>query len=184
MRRAAIVEAAAETLRTQGVEGCTARAIAARAGLAKSAIHYYFEEIDQLVDLAWEQLMGRFVDRLEAAAEAQDDPHRALWSTAELYLRVGTERSTRIPMMTFDFLVSSVRKADTAAVSTTMGRITDLFAKLVAATGTDDAAAKAEVLMFTLVGTLVRLETHPRPLGETIDGASRVLGLPLASPTG
>lgn len=171
--------AAAELLRTQGMAGCTARAIAEESGLSKSTIHYYFEEIDELTDLAWNRLMGQFVDRMVQAAEREADPVAAVWAAAEAYVVLGSGRNGRIPMMAFDFLVASSRRGDTAAAAAVMDQITTLMHRLVAATGVSEPAARASALVSTLIGTVVRAEIHPRDPHTALAEAAVAIGLPL-----
>jgi DNA-binding transcriptional regulator YbjK len=47
-----IIEAARRVLARDGLAGCTARAVARASPLTKSAMHYYFRDIDDVVDQA------------------------------------------------------------------------------------------------------------------------------------
>ncbi len=47
-----IVAAAVEVLIRSGVHGCTVRAIADQAGVSKGVVHYYYEDVDEIVDAA------------------------------------------------------------------------------------------------------------------------------------
>lgn len=177
-KRDQLVRAAADVLLTEGVAGCTVRAIADRSGLSKSAIHYYFEEVNDLVELAWELLMGEFIHRMEAAAEAAgDDPGQRLWAAAEIYVRVGSGHDRRIPMMAFDFLIVSRRRGDTRAAAVVMERITELFGKLLAATSHPDPWAVTPVLMSALIGTVVRAEIGPLDTRSELAAIARAIGL-------
>jgi DNA-binding transcriptional regulator YbjK len=181
-RRAVLISAAAEVLRTRGVAGCTARAVAELSGLSKSSIHYYFEEIDQLIDLAYERLMGQFVDAMEKAAAGRLDPFEGLWAAAEVYLVLGTTRPGRIPMMAFDYLVASSRRGKSDALIQVNERITNLLHELVAATDVRDASLRADVLVSALVGSVVRAEISPRDPDATLARISEVVGIPRQAP--
>jgi AcrR family transcriptional regulator len=173
-----LISAAAEVLRTRGVAGCTARAIAEQSGLSKSLIHYYFEEIDQLIDLAYDRLMGQFVDAMEKAAAERRDPFEALWAAAEAYLVLGTTRPGRIPMMAFDYLVASSRRGSTSAAIQITERITTLIEQLVTATGVPDPGLRADVLVSALVGSVVRAELSPRDPEATLARMAKIVGVP------
>jgi AcrR family transcriptional regulator len=51
-KRDLIVEAAVKVLLTEGVHGCTVRAVANEAGMVKGNVHYYFQDIDEVIDEA------------------------------------------------------------------------------------------------------------------------------------
>ena len=76
------MEAAADVLRREGWAGCTARAISDASPLTKSALHYYFDDVDEIVELAFRRVMDEALSRVEAVAEAEADPVDALWGAA------------------------------------------------------------------------------------------------------
>lgn len=51
-KRDAIVAAAVAVLVRDGVHGCTVRSIAGQAGMSKGTVHYYFRDVDEIVDAA------------------------------------------------------------------------------------------------------------------------------------
>ncbi|MCL4422458.1 MAG: TetR/AcrR family transcriptional regulator [Actinobacteria bacterium] len=64
-KRDEIVDAAVEVLLHEGVHGCTVRSIAATAGVSKGAVHYYFSDVEDIIDQAmlkaariWIQWLG------------------------------------------------------------------------------------------------------------------------------
>src|ERR1700742_1015439 len=52
VKREQIIDAARTVLARNGLAACTARAVADASPLTKSAIHYYFRDIDETVDRA------------------------------------------------------------------------------------------------------------------------------------
>lgn len=149
--------AAAEVLRTQGVAACTARAIAQASPLTKSALHYYFEDIDEVVDLAFRRLMEQYLARIEKAAADAGGPVEALWAATEAYLRFGADRPTgRAPMLWFEYRVASARRGDSRTVNELSDRAEAVFARLVEATGVPHAAARGGALFAALGGSLAR----------------------------
>ncbi|MFC7103761.1 TetR/AcrR family transcriptional regulator [Nonomuraea rubra] len=52
--RTKLLDAALETLRTQGMAGASARAIAATAGVNQALVFYHFGSVDQLLAAACE----------------------------------------------------------------------------------------------------------------------------------
>lgn len=77
-------------LRRGGLGACTAPAIADASPLTKSALHYYFADTDEIVDVAFRRLMEQFLERVQDAAAAAPDPLSTLWAATETYLRLGS----------------------------------------------------------------------------------------------
>ena len=149
--------AAAEVLRTKGVAACTARAIAEASPLTKSALHYYFEDTDEIVDLAFRRLMEQYLARIEKAAADADGPVAALWAATDAYLRFGADRpSGRVPMLWFEYRVASARRGDSRTANELSDRAEAVFVRLVEATGAPDAAARGATLFAALGGSLAR----------------------------
>lgn len=183
-KRDLIVAAATEVLRHQGVAACTVRTIAETSGLSKSAIHYYFEEVDQIVDLAFIRLMGQFIDRIEQAAAQARDPVEALWAAAAVYLRLGSDQpgGDRAPMLAFDFHVASTRRGDTKPMDSLVARVLALFERLVAEAGGAHPKATADILLSALIGTVIRAPLDHREADEAVKLLATTLGLPWARP--
>jgi AcrR family transcriptional regulator len=179
-RREAILAAAAEVLRTQGVAACTARAIAEASPLTKSALHYYFEDTDEIVDLAFRRLMEQYLARIEKAAADADGPVAALWAATEAYLRFGADRPTgRAPMLWFEYRVLSARRGDSTTVNELSGLAAAIFVRLVEATGVPGAAARGATLFAALGGSLARDQLRDdADRTELLDQLAAALDLP------
>lgn len=192
-RREALVVAAAEVMRRNGVAACTARAIEKAGPLTKSAVHYYFTDIDELVDEAFEWLIERGITRIEAAADQAPGPVGALWAAAGAYLSLGTDRAVgrpsrradRVPLLWLEYRAASVRRGRTATSSRLERRLSEVFARLVGATGVDDAANRADLLYTGLVGAAVRACSAPLDHDVVLARLARACGLPQPpAPTG
>jgi AcrR family transcriptional regulator len=101
--RRRIIDASAALIADEGLAACTFRAVAQRAGLTKSTVHYYFEDANELVDLSVKEIMRRLAayagDRVLASADAteaveflvrlfmsrDDTPHRLLFRDRMLW---------------------------------------------------------------------------------------------------
>ncbi len=179
-KRQAIVAAAAEVLRTRGVAACTARAIAEASPLTKSAVHYYFDDTDEIVDAAFRLLMEQYLSRIEKAAADADGPTAALWAAATAYVRFGADRRStrRAPMLWFEYRVVSARRGDSSTVNELSAQAEAVFLRLVEGTGVDHARARGTTLFAALGGSLARdqfLDDDPR---ELLDRLALTLGLP------
>lgn len=75
-----------------GLVARTVREIAAAGPLAKSAIHYYFADVDVLIDRAMSQHVGNFAANLRTAASGAATPSAAFWSVIETYLATFREQ--------------------------------------------------------------------------------------------
>ena len=149
--------AAADVLRSEGVAACTARAIAEASPLTKSALHYYFDDTDEIVDLAFRRLMEQYLARIEKAAADADGPVAALWAATEAYLRFGADRPTgRAPMLWFEYRVASARRGDSRTVNELSDRAAAVFQRLVEATGVAGPTARGAALFAALGGSLAR----------------------------
>jgi AcrR family transcriptional regulator len=180
-RREDLVEAAMHVLRTQGLAACTARAIAEASPLTKSALHYYFEDVEEIVDVAFRRLMGELLDQVEAAAAAEADPVASLWAAVGTHLRLGADRpecGEQLSFLWFEMQVAASRRGDTSTVAALTERSLEIFTGLVRATGVDHADALASTLLSALIGSVVRLDMHPRPVAELIDELAGTLALP------
>jgi AcrR family transcriptional regulator len=109
VKRDVLLDAAVELLLSEGVAGCTTRAIAEKSGLPRGSIHYYFEDAEELLELAWRRLMAGFYDELEKAAQNAAGPLEALWAVADTYLRIGSRATSQQPLVAFEYLVVAKR---------------------------------------------------------------------------
>src|SRR5882757_5968523 len=87
-KRERIVEAAKTVLVENGLAGCTARAVAAAGPLTKSAIHYYFHDMDELIDQAMAAHIAAFVSAIRQAAARHTDAVERFWSAVDEYLTI------------------------------------------------------------------------------------------------
>lgn len=166
-------------LRTDGLGACTARAIAEASPLTKSALHYYFADTTEIVDVAFRRLMEQFLERVQDAAAAADDPLGALWAATETYLHLGIDRPGRVPMLYFEMQVASLREHRADTVTELSVRAERFFANLIAATGVRNPEAVGSAWISALVGCLVRQAMLPRPICDVLEELSAAFAVPL-----
>lgn len=176
------MSAASEVMRTRGVAACSVRAIADASPLTKSALHYYFSDVDEIVNLAFGSLMEQFFERIEQAARDAASPVEALWAAAETYLRFGSDRpdGRRIPLLWFDYQVTAARHGHTDVARELTERAVRLFTELTTAAGVDDPADRASILFSALIGAVVRDSMARRPTDQVL--AELAVGLQLPQP--
>src|SRR5437868_13956064 len=83
--RAALVDAAIESLRFDGFAGASARAIATRAGVNPGVIFYHFGSVADLLLAALSQVGARRMERYSAAVEAAVTPSELVVVATEIF---------------------------------------------------------------------------------------------------
>ncbi|WP_158887564.1 TetR/AcrR family transcriptional regulator [Amycolatopsis anabasis] len=157
-----IVEAARRVLARDGLAGCTARAIADEGPLTKSAIHYYFADIDVLIDRAMAGHINAFLASLREVAARHEDPHARLWAVLKAYLETFAERSNAA-FLWFEYWVAAGRAEHPQAIDAMLRSVTGLLTELLAGLDVDDPRARARALLSYLLGTVVQQRVRPRP---------------------
>jgi AcrR family transcriptional regulator len=160
-----IVEAAQLVLARDGLAGCTVRAIAEAGPLTKSAIHYYFADLDDLVDRAIAGHIRNFVTRIREAAAGHEDPRDRFWAGVEAYLDI-FQNTPGAALLWFDYWIDASRKGRLESVAATQSECVGIFAELLAAIPVDDPEGRAGTLYSYLLGTIVQQTVQPRPFDE------------------
>ncbi|MDO9457625.1 TetR/AcrR family transcriptional regulator [Nocardioides sp.] len=155
-----IVEAAKGVIVRDGLAGCTARAVADASPLTKSAIHYYFADMDEIVEAAMASHIAAFVDRVRAAAEVGDDPHQQLVAAADGYLAIFVEIPTSLVLWT-EYWIDAVRRGRTAPVEQMYADVTDIFTGLFRVAGVSGPGRRGQALMSFLIGTALQQAVAP-----------------------
>ena len=83
--RAALVDAAIESLRSDGFSGASARAIAARAGVNQSLVFYHFGSVVDLLLAALDEVSTRRLSRYSAAVEGLHSPAELVVAATEIF---------------------------------------------------------------------------------------------------
>lgn len=164
-KRQQIVDAARQVLARDGLAACTARAVADASPLTKSAVHYYFEDIQQVVDLAMREHVAAMVAELRQAASGESRPAQRLWAVVRACLaRFATQPNAAF--LWFEYWIDTGRRRSAEAVAATMDDMRALLRELAADLPVDDPAATAHTLLSWLLGTVVQQQTQPQPLAQ------------------
>jgi AcrR family transcriptional regulator len=182
VKREALIGAAITVLREHGLSGCTARAIADASPLTKSALHYYFRDTEEVVDLAIRRLIGQFHQRIVDAGEAERDAVQGLWAAASTYLHLGSsQRSGQVPMLWFEVQLAATRRGNLAMVRQLTEQYLGLITAVVTRTGVSTAGEKGRALASALIGVLVRDAIEALDLDQTLRETLESIGLPVPS---
>ncbi len=185
-KRVEIIDAAARVLSTVGLAGCTARTVSEVAPLTTSALHYYFDSIEEIIDLAFRKLTVGFQERVHQAASRESDPVDALWAAANAYIRHGTEwqdparppQRERAPMLWFEYQAASLRSGHLETVREISSTGSAFFESLLAAVGVENHAALSSTLYSALLGSAIRDSLFHRPAAELLGELSATLNIP------
>jgi AcrR family transcriptional regulator len=168
-KRRQIIEAARAVLARDGLAGCTARTVAAASPLTKSAIHYYFRDVDEIVDLAMAAHVRAMLVSLREVARKHTDPEQRLRAVLQAYLGTFADQP-HAAFLWFEYWVAAGRRGATGAVERMLGDVHALLAELLAGLpaggdgrSADDVDAAAHSLLSWLLGSVVQQRVRPRP---------------------
>ena len=175
-RQEQIIEAAKEILARDGLTACTARAVAEQGPLTKSAIHYYFDDMDEIIDAAMARHMSGCIDRIAEASSRHDSPPDRFWAAVQAYLEIFTQRPNAA-FLWFSYWVDVGQKGRLEPIDrmhqTMIGVLRDLLADI----PVDDAPSRAHALFSYLLGTLMQQAVRPLPFAELKPQIATVCGL-------
>ncbi len=157
-----IVEAARVVLARDGLAGCTVRAIADAGPLTKSAIHYYFADIDVLIDRAMAAHITTFTTDLRKISEKHDHPDERLFAALEAFLAEFADRPDAA-FLWFEYWIAAGRAQHPQAIDVMLTSITELLAELLAPLDVEDPRARARALLSYLLGAIVQQRVRRRP---------------------
>lgn len=160
-KREQIIEAARAVLARDGLAACTVRAVAEASPLTKSAIHYYFDDIHEIVDAAMREHVAATVDILHRAADAEPDPAARLWVVARAYLSVFAEQPNAA-FLWYEYWIDAGRRQAMNAVEDQLGQMRALFTDVAAAVPVADPTTAADAVLSWLLGGVVQQSVRPR----------------------
>lgn len=158
-----IIDAARIVLARDGLSACTARAIADAGPLTKSAVHYYFRDVEEIIDRAMSAHLDELVRQLRDAADAQPDPAERLWTVIDAYLAIFTQ-NPHAAHLWFEYWTALSRRDATGPVRSQTGKIRELLEALLADAGLPGTVA--DVVLSWLLGTVVQENIAPRASHE------------------
>lgn len=176
-KRQQIVEAARRVLAEHGLAACSVRAVADASPLTKSAIHYYFADMDSLVDEAMAGHIEAFLSRVRAAAARGSDPVQRFWAAIEAYLGA-FEENPGAALLWYDYWIDAARKGRLEPVERMNREVVAVLSDLLEAVPVPGAAARAEAVFATLLGLVVRQSVRRRPFPEVRELIRLGAGLP------
>ncbi|WP_245757703.1 TetR/AcrR family transcriptional regulator [Amycolatopsis xylanica] len=162
-KREQIIDAAKQVLARDGLAACTARAVADASPLSKSAVHYYFDDIHQIVDIAMREHVAAMLAELRRAADGQDDPAEKLWAVVHAYLATFAAQPDAA-FLWFEYWIDTSRRQSADTTAATLEDVRALLGELTARLPVDDPAGIANALLSWLLGTVVQQQIRPQPV--------------------
>src|SRR3954452_10742631 len=164
-KREQIIDAAKQVLAREGLAACTARAVADASPLTKSAIHYYFDDMDEIIDSAMARHMSGCLDRIADAANQHERPLDRFWAALRMYLEIFTERPNAA-LLWFSYWVDVGQKGRLEPIDRMHQAMIDVLRDLLAEIPVDDPPRRAHALFSYLLGTLMQQAVRPLPFAE------------------
>jgi AcrR family transcriptional regulator len=157
-----IIEAAMRVLADQGLAACTVREVAAAGPLTKSAVHYYFADMDVLIDRAMAAHVANFEAALRDAAAAAPDPPASFWNIIDAHLATFRDRP-HVARLWLEYWADASRKGRASMIAELNRRITALLADHLKAVGVPRPSDTAHGVFLILAGTIL---DQPTPAGD------------------
>ena len=161
-KRRQIIDAAKQILARDGLAACTARAVADASPLTKSAVHYYFDDIQQVIDIAMREHVSAMVASLRQAAAGESGPAEKLWAVASAYLATFAGQPGAA-FLWFEYWIDSGRRQSAGAIAATLDEMHALLGELTAELPADDPASTARAVLSWLLGTVVQQQIRQLP---------------------
>ncbi|MFI7231018.1 TetR/AcrR family transcriptional regulator [Nonomuraea angiospora] len=181
-RQEQIIEAAKEILARDGLAACTARAVAEQGPLTKSAIHYYFDDMDEIIDAAMARHMSGCIAHIGEASSRHDSPPDRFWAAVQAYLEIFTQRPNAA-FLWFSYWVDVGQKGRVEPIDRMHQAMIGVLRDLLADIPVDDPPSRANALFSYLLGTLMQQAVRPSPFAELRPQIATVCGLdPALSP--
>jgi AcrR family transcriptional regulator len=160
-KRDQIIEAAKTVLAREGLAACTARAVADASPLTKSAIHYYFNDINEIVDQAVLGHVDAMLAGLQENAARTADPRERLWAVINAYLATFADHP-HAAFLWFEYWVSAGRRDSLGTAEQMLTNVHALLRDLLADLVAGDPDETAHALLSWLLGTVVQQHVRPR----------------------
>src|SRR5262245_24086877 len=175
-KREQIITAAKAVLIRDGLRSCTAREVADESPLSRSAIHYYFGSMDEIVEAAMSSHLEDFITRLRAAGEGIEDPVDRFWAVTRAYVE-GFQANERLALLWWDYSIKSAEEGNVEVVRATEDAIGDVLSELLTDCGVPDSAARSRALVAYMIGNSMRQIIHKTPFGTVEAELASLSGL-------
>lgn len=186
-KRDQIVAAAVAVLLRDGVHACTVRSIATQAGIAKGAVHYYFEDIDELVDRAMLAAIEGWIAWLRHVAGTPTNRNHsksAFWRAVTASMEPFAQGDRTLMPLWLEYWAICTRAGRPEPLRALNDLLSSFVAELLDAAGATDPLRRAVAVGSYLLGQGMQGTTTPVPTEELLRHVSALAGLPTPRQTG
>lgn len=169
-----IIAAAKNVLAREGLAACTARSVADASPLTKSAIHYYFNDINEIIDLAVSGHVDAMLGALRRIAAEASDPSERLWRVIHTYLTTFVDQP-HAAFMWFEYWISAGRRASLTAAEHMLDEVRSFLVELLAHLSLSDPDETANAVLSWLLGTIVQQHVRPRTQEQLYGELQRII---------
>ena len=176
-KRREIIEAAKSALLAHGLDRFTARVLTESGAFSRSAIHYYFDSVEEIVDAAMTSELETFLDMLNAVAAEQKAPLDRFWAVTQSYLAHFSGQPA-LTLLWFDYSIAAIQAGQPHPAIEIESRLQEIFVGLLRDCGVPDWQSRSEALLAFMLGTTLRGVLHPgAPAGDLRRQLAAVSGL-------
>lgn len=138
----------------KGVHGCTVRAIATRAGVSKGVLHYYFDDVDEVLDQAMLRAIRAWIAHVAGQAEKEHaTPAESFWTAVLASLDPFAHGDRTLMPLWLEYWAACSRSRRTAPLIEAQAILTSYVEGLLAACGVAGAGDTAVAVTAYLLGT-------------------------------
>jgi AcrR family transcriptional regulator len=158
-KRREIIEVAKSVLLSHGLDRFTARALTESGSFSRSAIHYYFESVEEIVDAAMASQLESFLNMLNTVAAEHEAPLDRFWAVTQSYLAHFAEQPA-LTLLWFDYSIAAVEAGRSHPAIEIETRLHEIFVGLLRDCGVPDWQSRSEALLAFMLGTTLRGVLH------------------------
>lgn len=180
-KRDEIIGAAVKVLLRDGVAGCTVRSIAAQAGIAKGAVHYYFDDIDELVDQAMLAATRGWIAWLAENAgtpTTRNGARAGFWRAVTASVEPFAHGDRTLMPLWLEYWAACTRAARHQPLHTLHAMLVSYMADLLQLSGVNEAQRRARAVSSYLFGAGMQEPIDPIPPSEIRRDVAALSGLP------
>lgn len=159
-KRREIIEVARSVLLSNGLDRFTARALTESGSFSRSAIHYYFDSVEEIIDAAMASELESFLNMLNAVATEHEEPLDRFWAVTQRYLAHFADQPA-LTLLWFDYSIAAVQAGRPHPAIEIESRLQETFVGLLRDCGVPDWESRAEALLAFMLGTTLRGVLHP-----------------------
>jgi AcrR family transcriptional regulator len=183
-KRDEIVAAAVTVLLRRGMPACTVRSIALEAGVAKGAVHYYFHDVDEIVDLAMLSATEAWIAWLRASAgEPSTEPStktaaRIFWRAVTACVEPFAQGDRTLMPLWLEYWAACTRAGRIEPLRVVFELLVSTVAELLGGAGADDPHGRALAVSSYLFGAGMREALGRIEVTELCRHVAALSGLP------